>query len=472
MKRLLLSLILLPMIVAFSAAESLPQYTIQGIVIDKTTRTPIAYANVVIWNTTTGTTTDSTGHFTLNNIKPGTYRLQASFIGYSTATTPEFMVFNNKTFQTIELEETGQTLKEVEIKGVRSPFRKSAISPLSLREIGFTEIEKSAGANRDISRVLESFPGVAASPGGYRNDLIVRGGGPSENNYYIEGMQVPTINHFATQGASGGPVGIFNAELISTADFYTGAFPADRGNALSSILNIQLKDGSATSHNYSGVIGSSDVGFNTDGHIGKKVTYLFSARQSYLQYLFKALNLPFLPTYWDSQFKVKINLNKHHQITFLGLGAIDRMTLNTDTVGQTDANKYIVATLPIISQNTYTIGTVYKHFAGQSDQTIVLSHDFFQNKNIKYLNNESLPGNLILNYNSYQAETRLRFENSTRLNAFRIDGGIHTELDHYFNHTAQQIYSNGSAYQLDYRTNLSLIRWGIFATGTYSREEH
>ncbi|MGC9151545.1 MAG: TonB-dependent receptor [Microbacter sp.] len=467
MQRLLLTLIFLLSLYSFSKAASTPNYTIHGIVIDKMTRMPIAYANVVIWNSPDGTTTDSTGHFTLKDIQPGTYRLQASFIGYSTSTTPEFMVFNNKNFQTIELEETGKTLKEVEIKGVRSPFRKSAVSPLSLREIGFTEIEKSAGSNRDISRVLESFPGVAASPGGYRNDLIVRGGGPSENNYYIEGMQIPTINHFSTQGASGGAVGIFNAELISTADFYTGAFPSDRGNALSSILNIQLKNGSATSHNYSGVVGSSDLGFNTDGHIGKKITYLFSARQSYLQYLFKALKLPFLPSYWDSQFKIKINFNEHHQLTFLGLGAIDRMTLNTDTVGQTDGNKYIVATLPIISQNTYTVGAVYKHFQGKSNQTIVVSHDFFQNKNVKYLNNVTAPENLILNYNSYQAETRLRFENSTQLNAFRVDGGIHTELDHYFNHTAQQMYSNGSAYTLNYLTGLSIIRWGMFATGTY-----
>jgi len=467
MRNFIVSLSFLSLFATGTFAEKLPHYSIQGMVIDKITRAPIPYANVIIWNSLNGTITDSKGHFKLTNVAPGTYRLQASFIGYATGTTPEFLVINNKSYQTIELEETTNTLKEVEIKGVSGPFRKSAVSPLSLREIGFTEIEKSAGANRDISRVLESFPGVAASPGGYRNDLIVRGGGPSENSYYIEGMEVPTINHFSTQGASGGAVGIFNAELISTADFYTGAFPADRGNALSAILNLQLKDGSATSHNYSGVVGSSDLGFNTDGHIGDKVTYLFSARQSYLQYLFKALKLPFLPTYWDSQFKVKVKFNRYNQLTLLGLGSIDRMTLNTDTAGQTDGNKYIVATLPIISQNTYTVGGVYKHFAGNSTQTIVLSHDFFQNKNLKYLNNIAAPGNAILNYNSYQAETRFRFENSTTLNDFRIDAGLHSELDHYFNHTGQQVFSNGNPFSLNYLTNLSMVRWGLFATGTY-----
>ncbi|MBB3188284.1 TonB-dependent receptor [Microbacter margulisiae] len=467
MRRNILFIILLFILPSGIIAQKNPRYTIQGQVIDKNTRAPISYASVIIWNSQIGTTADSIGRFKLSNIAPGSYRLQASFIGYANSITPEFLVINNKGFETIELEETAKALQEVEIKGVSGPFRRSAISPLSLKEIGFTEIEKSAGSNRDISRVLESFPGVASSTGGYRNDLIVRGGGPSENSYYIEGIAVPTINHFSTQGASGGPVGIFNAELISKADFYTGAFPADRGDALSSILNIDLKDGSATSYNYSGVVGSSDLGFNTDGHIGNKITYLFSARQSYLQYLFKALKLPFLPTYWDSQFKVKIRFNRYNQLTLLGLGGIDRMTLNTDTTGQTDGNKYIVATLPIISQNTYTVGGVYKHFAGNSTQSIVLSHDFFQNTNLKYLNNDAASGDKILNYNSYQAETRFRFENSTLLNAFRIDAGIHAELDHYFNHTGQTLYSNGNAYKLNYLTNLSLMRWGIFATGVY-----
>lgn len=467
MKKLFFSVLLLFIGGYFVMAQNQQRYTIKGIVIDNATREPVPYANVIVWNSSIGAVTDSTGNFRLTNVPPGTYRLQASYIGYATTTTPEFLVINNKSFQTIELQETGKTLKEVEIKGIAGPFRKSAESPLSMREIGFTEIEKSAGSNRDISRVLESFPGVASSTGGYRNDLIVRGGGPSENSYYIEGVEVPTINHFATQGASGGPVGILNAELISNADFYSAAFPANRGNALSAILNINLKDGSSTSHNYSGVVGSSDLGFNTDGHLGKKVTYLFSARQSYLQYLFKALKLPFLPTYVDSQFKVKVKFDRHNQLTLLGLGAIDRMTLNTDTTGQTDANKYIVATLPIISQNTYTIGAVYKHFADNDVQTIVLSHDYFENKNLKYQDNIANPNNIVLNYDSYQAETRFRFENSNTLNAFRLDEGVHAELDHYFNQTAQQVFSAGSAFLLNYRTQLSLMRWGLFATGSY-----
>ena len=109
--------------------------------------------------------------------------------------------------------------------------------------IGLREIEKSPGANRDVSRIVRSYPGVSFSPVGYRNDLIVRGGGPSENNFYMDGIEIPNINHFATQGASGGPVSIVNADLIREISFYTGAFPADRAGALSSVLDFRLRDG-------------------------------------------------------------------------------------------------------------------------------------------------------------------------------------------------------------------------------------
>ena len=139
------------------------------------------------------------------------------------------------------MEEDANLLNTVVV--VPSPFRRSIESPVSMRIIGLQEIEKSPGANRDVSRIVRSYPGVSFSPIGYRNDLIVRGGSPSENRFYMDGIEIPNINHFATQGASGGPVSIVNADLIREITFYTGAFPANRSGALSSVLDFQLKDG-------------------------------------------------------------------------------------------------------------------------------------------------------------------------------------------------------------------------------------
>ncbi|MDD2799590.1 MAG: TonB-dependent receptor [Bacteroidales bacterium] len=429
-------------------------HTISGRVIDKKSREPMPYINVVIWNSTTGTTTDSLGYFSIKNLAPGVYRLQASFIGYNTYFSPEFQLSSKNKFFEIEIEESVEQLKEVNV--VAGPFKKTAETPIALRVIGFSEIEKSAGSGRDISRVIQSFPGVASSPAGYRNDLIVRGGGPSENRFYIDGVEIPNINHFATQGASGGPVGILNSDFIRETDFYSGAFPASKGNVLSSVLDFKLKDGSTQEHNRKFALGSSDVAYSMDGHVGEKVTYLFSVRQSYLQFLFKALNLPFLPTFNDAQFKVKVKFDKKNELTLLGLGAIDDMKLNTDTVGQTDGNKYILSTLPTIKQNTYTLGAVYKHFAGSQVQTLVLSTNKLNNSNLKYFGNEESNG-ILLDYNSYEQETKLRFENSSSFGNFRLISGINGEVADYYNNTFGQ-------YIPAYKTNLSIFKYGFFGS--------
>ena len=184
-------------------------FSIRGKVIDRMPRQGIPYANVYIeGDTQTGTATDSIGRFTLPNAKPGIHRLVVSCIGYLPKLTPEYMVSARTPFIEVELEEDKQMLDEVTV--MPSPLRRTTESPVSLFVIGLQDIEKIPGANRDISRIVRSFPGVSFSPIGYRNDLIVRGGGPSENRYFLDGIEIPNINHFSTQGASGGPVGILN----------------------------------------------------------------------------------------------------------------------------------------------------------------------------------------------------------------------------------------------------------------------
>ena len=232
--------LLLLMFTGLQIMQAQQTYSIKGIVKDAANGEPVSFANVVIWNTIEGTVTDSIGQFEITGVSPGSYRLQASFIGYKPTVTAEFRISNKDMFFPIELEESSESLQEVSI--VASPFRKTAESPLGLRVIGFKEIEKSAGGNRDISRVVQSFPGVA-STAAFRNDLMVRGGGPSENRFFLDGVEIPNINHFSTQGASGGPVGIINPDFIREVDFYSAAYPAARGNALSSVLDFKLQDG-------------------------------------------------------------------------------------------------------------------------------------------------------------------------------------------------------------------------------------
>ena len=408
--------------------------------------------------------TDAEGHFNIGEVPPGIYRLQASAVGYKTILTPEYIVSTKDLTIQIETEENLTELEGVTVTA--SPFRRDPESPVGLRIIGLQEIEKSPGANRDISRIVQSYPGVAFSPAGYRNDLIVRGGSPSENRFYLDGVEIPNINHFSTQGASGGPVGIINADLIREVNFYTGAFPTDRGNAMSSVLDFKLRDGDMERNSLKATLGASEVSLASNGHIGKKTSYLVSVRQSYLQFLFDMLGLPFLPTFTDAQFKLKTRFNANNELTILGLGGIDNMKLNTKLDGE--KAEYILSYLPKIQQETFTLGAVYRHYAGIHVQSVVVSHSYLNNRNTKYLNNdESSADNLSLKLRSVEQETKFRIENTSTFGNWKINFGANLDYSQYTNTTFQRVYIDEGR-TFDYHTYLGMWRWGIFGTINYA----
>ena len=462
-KHILLTLSLLLCNVCIYAAAV--NYSVRGKVIDKQSRQPVAYANVVVAGIPgKGASTDSLGIFRIEQIPPGIYRFEATLIGYKSAVTSEYLVSASTPFIEIEIEEDENMLSAIVV--TPSPFRKTVESPVSMRIIGLQEIEKSPGGNRDISRIVRAYPGVSFSPIGYRNDLIVRGGSPSENRFYMDGIEIPNINHFATQGASGGPVSIVNADLIREISFYTGAFPANRSGAMSSVLDFRLRDGNPDKQTFKATLGASEVCFSGNGHLSDKTTYLFSIRQSYLQLLFKALGLPFLPNFIDGQFKLKTKLSAHDELILLGLVGIDKMKLNTDEKGE-DA-EYILSYLPTIHQETFTVGASYRHYAGKHVQSVTFSHNYLNNRNIKYLNNdESSEDNLTLRLRSVEQKTTLRFENQTRLGQWTLKEGAEMNYSNYTNQTNQRIFGITSTLS-DYRTDLNIFSWGGFFSTDYT----
>lgn len=462
-KHILLTLSLLLCNVCIYAAAV--NYSVRGKVIDKQSRQPVAYANVVVAGIPgKGASTDSLGIFRIEQIPPGIYRFEATLIGYKSAVTSEYLVSASTPFIEIEIEEDENMLSTIVV--TPSPFRKTVESPVSMRIIGLQEIERSPGGNRDISRIVRAYPGVSFSPIGYRNDLIVRGGSPSENRFYMDGIEIPNINHFATQGASGGPVSIVNADLIREISFYTGAFPANRSGAMSSVLDFRLRDGNPDKQTFKATLGASEVSFSGNGHLSDKTTYLFSMRQSYLQLLFKALGLPFLPNFIDGQFKLKTKLSAHDELILLGLVGIDKMKLNTDEKGE-DA-EYILSYLPTIHQETFTVGASYRHYAGKHVQSVTLSHNYLNNRNIKYLNNdESSEDNLTLRLRSVEQKTTLRFENQTRLGQWTLKEGAEMNYSNYTNQTNQRIFGITSTLS-DYRTDLNIFSWGGFFSTDYT----
>lgn len=440
------------------------EYQIKGVVIDKSTRQPLEFVNVLVVGLGIGASTDANGNFLITQVPPGIYRLQASFLGYKTELTPEYRVNHVTPYVQIELEEENASLNEVVVAA--SPFQKVPESPVSLRVIGLQEIEKAPGANRDISKVVQNYPGVAFSPIGYRNDLIVRGGGPSENRFYLDGVEIPNINHFSTQGASGGPVGLIDADLIRSVKFYSGAFPADKGNALSSVLDFSLRDGDMERNSLKATLGASEVSLSSNGHIGNKTSYLVSVRQSYLQALFKILGLPFLPAYTDASFKIKTRFDSHNELTLLGLGGIGRMKLNLGIEGE-DA-EYMLSYLPEINQETYTVGGVYRHYSQRHVQSIVLSQSYLNNRNVKYRDNdESSEENLTLRLGSIEQETKLRMENTSSWSVWKVKAGFDLNYSRYKSNEYRKVFANALR-EYDYHTDLSLWRWGMFASVDYA----
>jgi len=433
---------------------------IQGRIAAATNNESIPFANVVILGTTTGASSDLDGNFEIKNLTPGLYNVQVSFLGYVSQVEYEIQVFNNKPSQVdFSLEEDSKTLDAVVVKA--NPFEKKEESPVSVRTIGVSEIERNPGGNRDISKALQSLPGVASSVA-FRNDLIIRGGAPNENRFYLDGIEIPNINHFATQGSSGGPNGLINVNFIREVDFFSGAFPANRGNTLSSVLNFKMKDPRKDRIGGNFTLGSSDAGITIEGPIAKGHSFMFSYRRSYLQFLFKLIGLPFLPTYDDFQLKYKAKINDKNEITVIGLGAIDQFKLNLDESLDED-QKRLVEILPVNNQWNYALGVNWKNYRKKGYSELVASRNMLNNEAFKYADNFEVDTNLILKYKSQEIENKLRFENNWRDKGWKINYGVLYEFARYNNSTFTKItLPDGTIGTVDFSSAIDIHKWGAF----------
>jgi hypothetical protein len=461
MKFLFLLFTLMPFLILSQGGQ------INGRVYNELNNNAIAFATVKIVGSQIGAVSDEDGRFTILNLEPGIYSFKATASGYKPFYINEVTVTKTRV-ETLEfsLEEIIIEQEEVVVKA--SPFLQRKESPVSLKTLNATEIERLPGANRDVSKVIAALPGVA-SRATFRNDIIIRGGSPGENKFYLDGIEVPNINHFATQGSSGGPVGLLNVNFIREVDFYSGAFPSNRANGLSSVLAFKQKEGNTEGLIANFALGSSDAALTLDGPLGKKANFIFSARRSYLQFLFAALQLPILPTYNDFQFKINLKVNEKNKVSFIGLGAIDDFNLNAsvnDNVTDSaviESNNFILNNLPLQKQWNYAVGMNWLHYSKNSYQNIVLSRNMLNNSATRFKDNIETTENLLLDYDSFEAENKFRFEHTFNKNGWRINAGLGYEYAQYFNSTYNNITVQGFPIVVDYESSLGLNKFALFS---------
>ena len=449
--------------------QGFSQGIIRGKVSNPVNNQPVAFANILVLNTDFGAITDEEGNFEISAIPPGLYNVRASFVGYKTNTVFEVQVTLARAVQLdFELVEDASELSEVVVS---SEFTRSEETPLSVRKLNTNEIERYPGGNRDISRVIQALPGVASTPS-FRNDILIRGGAPNENKFYVDEIEVPVINHFATQGSSGGPVGILNVNLIKNVDLISGGFPANRMDAMSSFFEIQLKEGRRDKMATQLTVGASELTLSNEGPISEKTTYLLSARRSYLQGLFRLLGLPFLPTFNDFQLKTTTKINEKTELTFIGVGAIDNFELNQDvpdeeTEEEQENRLYLLDVLPVQTQWNYTTGLKLKRFRENGFWTFVLSRNMLNNQSVKYAGNDNTSeANLLFDYRSQESENKFRAENSIFGNGYTIKYGVNYQYSRYFisNFDRSTLASSGEV--IDVESTSFFNQYGAFISGS------
>ncbi|WP_041342194.1 TonB-dependent receptor [Runella slithyformis] len=449
--------------------------TILGTVKDKRTQEALVGVTVQVEGTNQGTTTDTDGRFRLS-LPVGSYNLKATFVGYKAASKFNIVLTSGNAQQiNFELEEDAVQLAEAKVVFNRSISVASTETPNSIQKLTTEEIKNNPGGNFDISRVVQVLPGVggtAGSVGGFRNDLIIRGGGPNENVFYLDGIEIPVINHFATQGSSGGPTGILNVSFIEDATLSSSSFNARYDNALSSVLQFRQREGNPERVQGNIRVSSTEVAGTLEGPISSKTTFLASVRRSYLQFLFKAIDLPIRPNYWDFQYKVTHKINKKTTLTAIGVGAIDEFTFAVPQESSPE-KEYVLRSNPTINQWNYTTGFSLKRLLENGFLNVSMSRNMFNNRLDRFEDNRQGDERYrVLRSNSQEIENKLRIDVNKFIGKWEYSYGAVLQYVKYnndfFNLLRREIKNaqgqiTQPGIQVAFNTAVDFFKYGAFA---------
>ncbi len=417
---------------------------------------------------------DSAGRYKLN-LPVGTYTIVASHVGYEMQKLFQIEVSSgNDNVMNIELIPKNGELEKVVVKagGEKSARAADMVTPLSVQQLTRQEIRSNPGGNFDVSKVVQALPGVGLSDGvGERNDIIIRGGAPNENVYYLDGIEIPVLNHFQTQGSSGGAQGLLNVSFIESLKLSTSAFDARYNDALSSTFVIKQRDGNPNRFSGNARVSMTETVLTLEGPLSAKTTFLSSVRKSYLGLLFKMVDLPIRPSFSDFQYKITHKINDKTTLSAIGLGAIDNFSF-APTKKSTPENLYILRSTPYINQWTYTVGFALNRKLKNGFINFALSRNMFNTTIDKFEDENRVEKNRTLLIKSDEAENKLRFDINKFIDGWKISAGADAQYVSYsgdvFNKVRNAIYDNNGnmvspAKTTSFKSNINFLKYGAFA---------
>jgi hypothetical protein len=348
--------------------------SISGKVVDLMSEQPLIGVTIIVSGTTFGSTTDQNGEFIINNVPVGSYQLKASAIGYETIIKPDIIV-NSVRPVSIDFALKESVIQIQDVTVTSDYFQKDPHQVTSVTSFSYEEIRRAPGGFEDVIRALSILPGVAQADAG-RNDLIVRGGAPSENLYIVDGFMVPNINHFGSQGATGGPLSYINLDYVKETTFSTGGFSAMYGDKLSSVLKIDLRDGRSDRIGGKATISATQFGLDAEGPLNKNSNFILSARRSYLDLIFKAAGFGFVPEYYDLLTKYSYKFDNSNSLSYLFVSAFDNVRYFNDTQDQRYDNSRTLGS----NQIQYLTGVQFRHLFNNGFYNISLSRNFVDYK--------------------------------------------------------------------------------------------
>ncbi|MBL1279572.1 MAG: TonB-dependent receptor [Fluviicola sp.] len=401
-------------------AHSSFSQTIKGVVIDKQSQATIPGAKVVFASSDTiiRTLTDIYGEFRLENLPLGRQMITISYSGYEDLTLPNLMVIAGKELDVkVILEERITDLEEVVVKGGNENGEiVNKMATVSTRSISIDDVAKYAGSLQDPARMAQNFAGVSGANDA-RNDIVIRGNSPSGVLWRMEGIDIPSPNHFSSLGTTGGPVSMLNINNLANSDFMTSAWSADYGNALSGVFDLQLRNGNHSKREYIAQVGFNGFEFGAEGPFvkGKRASYVLNYRYSTLGVI-SALGIDLgtgfaIPEYQDLTLKLDFPTKKAGRFSIFAIGGISSISSITDST-ETGNLFFLPNTKSDVSSSTGIVGVSHRYFFNKNTLSKLVISASTQNSGITI---DTLQNNNYLRYFA-EANNQTKYSANYKIN--------------------------------------------------------